>query len=205
MPALGPNAHLIGEPGSRARLCTPALLLELEAFEHNLATMAAFCRRAGRGAAAARQDPQVGRDRAQAARGGRGRDLLRHDRRGRAPDRRRHRPLLITSPITTDPKLRRLAALLERAEGLLVVADRVAAVERLAGIAAGAAAAARRAGRPRGQPAADRLHQQRGGARRRAPDRGLEQPRFRRRPGLRRPSPAHPGARRAAAPGRARG
>ncbi len=44
-----------------------------------------------RRAAAACQDPQVGRDRAQAARGRRHRHLLRDHRRGRAPDRRRHR------------------------------------------------------------------------------------------------------------------
>lgn len=43
MPVIGPNAHLIGVPGSRQKLCTPALLLDLEAFERNVATMAAFC------------------------------------------------------------------------------------------------------------------------------------------------------------------
>lgn len=38
---LGPNAHLIGQPGSRAALDTPALILDLPAFERNLAAMAA--------------------------------------------------------------------------------------------------------------------------------------------------------------------
>jgi D-serine deaminase-like pyridoxal phosphate-dependent protein len=47
MAALGPNAHLIGQPGSRAELCTPALLLDFDAFERNLAAMAAFCREHG--------------------------------------------------------------------------------------------------------------------------------------------------------------
>ena len=34
--ALGPNAALIGAPDARARLATPCLLLDAEAFEHNL-------------------------------------------------------------------------------------------------------------------------------------------------------------------------
>ena len=36
MALLGPNAGLIGQPGSRAELCTPALVLEFAAFERNL-------------------------------------------------------------------------------------------------------------------------------------------------------------------------
>ncbi|MBV9522570.1 MAG: alanine racemase, partial [Alphaproteobacteria bacterium] len=41
---LGPNQPLIGEPGSRHRLDTPALCLDLDAFERNIAAMAALCR-----------------------------------------------------------------------------------------------------------------------------------------------------------------
>ena len=44
-----PNADLCGQPGSRRRFNTPALLLDLDAFEHNLAAMAALARRAGLG------------------------------------------------------------------------------------------------------------------------------------------------------------
>ena len=47
MSFLGPNADLIGRPGSRAALCTPALLLDLAALERNLDAMAAFCERSG--------------------------------------------------------------------------------------------------------------------------------------------------------------
>ena len=47
MAFLGPNADLIGRPGSRAALCTPALLLDLAALERNLMAMAAFCDRHG--------------------------------------------------------------------------------------------------------------------------------------------------------------
>ena len=44
MPSLGPNEHLIGQPGSRARLDTPALCVDLDAMERNIASMAALCR-----------------------------------------------------------------------------------------------------------------------------------------------------------------
>jgi D-serine deaminase-like pyridoxal phosphate-dependent protein len=44
---LGPNAPLIGVPGSRARLDTPALLIDLDALERNIAAMAAHARPAG--------------------------------------------------------------------------------------------------------------------------------------------------------------
>src|SRR5882757_11254434 len=44
---LGPNAHLIGKPRSRQALATPALILDLDALEHNLKAMARLCKRAG--------------------------------------------------------------------------------------------------------------------------------------------------------------
>jgi 3-hydroxy-D-aspartate aldolase len=44
---LGPNARLIGEPRSRQALATPALILDLDAFEHNVKAMARLCGRAG--------------------------------------------------------------------------------------------------------------------------------------------------------------
>ena len=39
---LGPNSALIGQPGSRARLMTPALVLDLDAMERNIARMQGF-------------------------------------------------------------------------------------------------------------------------------------------------------------------
>ncbi len=45
--ALSPNAALIGQPGSRYRLDTPALLIDLEALERNIAAMAAHARAVG--------------------------------------------------------------------------------------------------------------------------------------------------------------
>jgi 3-hydroxy-D-aspartate aldolase len=47
MPSLGPNEALIGRPGSRALLDTPALCVDLDAMERNIAAMAEFCRDKG--------------------------------------------------------------------------------------------------------------------------------------------------------------
>jgi D-serine deaminase-like pyridoxal phosphate-dependent protein len=49
MPQLGPNAHLIGRPGSRVQLMTPALVIDLDALEGNIARMAEHARRHGVG------------------------------------------------------------------------------------------------------------------------------------------------------------
>jgi 3-hydroxy-D-aspartate aldolase len=42
--SLGANAHLIGKPHSREELATPALVLDLDAFEHNVGVMAEYAR-----------------------------------------------------------------------------------------------------------------------------------------------------------------
>ena len=47
MTGLGPNETLIGVKGSRAELDTPALLIDLDAMERNLAAMAAHARAVG--------------------------------------------------------------------------------------------------------------------------------------------------------------
>jgi 3-hydroxy-D-aspartate aldolase len=46
-PDLGPNAALIGKARSRQALATPALILDLDALEHNLKALARLCKRAG--------------------------------------------------------------------------------------------------------------------------------------------------------------
>jgi D-serine deaminase-like pyridoxal phosphate-dependent protein len=43
---LGPNSPLIGTPRSRQRLATPALILDLAPFEHNLAALIGLCKKA---------------------------------------------------------------------------------------------------------------------------------------------------------------
>ena len=47
MADLGPNQCLIDLPGSRAALTTPALVLDLDIFEQNLAALADMCGEAG--------------------------------------------------------------------------------------------------------------------------------------------------------------
>jgi D-serine deaminase-like pyridoxal phosphate-dependent protein len=47
MPDLGPNSVLIGRPGSRSQLDTPALILDLDAPERNIAAMAAHASAVG--------------------------------------------------------------------------------------------------------------------------------------------------------------
>ena len=47
MTDLGPNQRLIGKPGSRRMLDTPALVLDLDVLERNIAAMAAHARAAG--------------------------------------------------------------------------------------------------------------------------------------------------------------
>ena len=46
-PVLGPNAGLIGVPGSRERLETPALVLDLDGLDHNIADLAGHAARNG--------------------------------------------------------------------------------------------------------------------------------------------------------------
>ncbi|MGA7713837.1 MAG: DSD1 family PLP-dependent enzyme [Rhizomicrobium sp.] len=41
------NSDLIGQPGGRAKLATPALLIDLDAFERNVAAMAAHAKKSG--------------------------------------------------------------------------------------------------------------------------------------------------------------
>ena len=77
------NAALIGAPDARARLATPCLLLEADAFERNLAAMMARVRRYGR-----QLRPHVKAHKCTTiagtpARGRCGRPLLRHRARGR--------------------------------------------------------------------------------------------------------------------------
>jgi D-serine deaminase-like pyridoxal phosphate-dependent protein len=135
---LGPNADLIGRPGSRAGLCTPALLLDLSALEGNLSAMASFCDRHGvalRPHAKTHKSVEVARR--QLAAGAIGISAATIGEAERLTQGGIGN-VLITSPLTTPAKLGRLRALLDRAEGLMVVADSVAAVDALAAAVAGA-------------------------------------------------------------------
>jgi D-serine deaminase-like pyridoxal phosphate-dependent protein len=132
MTLLGPNAALIGQPGSRARLCTPALVLDLAALERNIAAMAGWC--AARGVALrphAKTHKSVEVARRQLAAGAIGIAVATIGEAERLTNGGIGN-LLITSPLPTPAKLARLRALLERAPGLMVVADSVAGVDALA-------------------------------------------------------------------------
>jgi 3-hydroxy-D-aspartate aldolase len=134
---LGPNADLIGQAGSRARLCTPALVLDLAAFERNVAAMAAFCDEQGvalRPHAKTHKSVEVARR--QLGTGAIGISVATIGEAERLADGGIGN-LLITSPLVTRPKLERLRRLLERAEGLMVVADSLSGVDALAGTVAG--------------------------------------------------------------------
>lgn len=130
-----PNAYLIGKPGSRDALCTPALLIDLDAMERNIVAMAAFCSDHGvvlRPHAKTHKSVEIARrQRAAGAIGicvatiGEAECLT-----AGGIDQ-----LLITSPVSTAPKLARLADLHRHAEGLSVVVDSIEAVDGLATLA----------------------------------------------------------------------
>jgi len=138
VPFLGPNAGLIGQPGSRARLCTPALVLDLAALERNVVAMAAWCAQHGvalRPHAKTHKSVEVARRQLEA--GAVGIAVATIGEAERLTDGGIGN-LLITSPLATPAKLGRLRALLERAEGLMVVADSGRGVDDLAEAVAGA-------------------------------------------------------------------
>src|SRR5581483_10962749 len=131
-PNLGPNAKLIGVVGSRARLSTPNLLLDLDALERNIAAMAAHTKAAG---IKLRPHSKGGKSleiaRRQVAAGaigiccstlGEAEVMVGGGIAG----------VLITSPVVTPPMIERLMTLNAKAEGLLVVVDNPANVDALA-------------------------------------------------------------------------
>ena len=122
------HAHLIGQSGSRDRLNTPALLLDLAAFERNVARMADFARQHGlalRPHAKSHKSADIAR--AQIAAGAVG---LCCAKLGEAEALAAEgiEGLHLTSPVVTPPAIARLAALSRRLTSLSVVADHPDAV-----------------------------------------------------------------------------
>ncbi|MSO73784.1 MAG: DSD1 family PLP-dependent enzyme [Alphaproteobacteria bacterium] len=118
-----PNANLIGVTGARARLVTPALVLDLDAFEHNLVAMAAFAREKGIGLRPhVKTHKSVEIARRQIAAGARGvsaatlgeAEVMAGDGIS---------GVLITSPVVPAAKIDVLIALNQHAKGLMVVVD----------------------------------------------------------------------------------
>jgi D-serine deaminase-like pyridoxal phosphate-dependent protein len=136
-PDPGGNAALIGRPGSRRQLDTPALVLDLDVFEANLATVHGLAQARGialRPHAKTHKCAAIGR--LQMAAGAVG---LCCAKLGEAEalaaaglDR-----LLLTSPVTGRAKVDRLLALAARVDGLAVVVDDPDNVAELAAATAG--------------------------------------------------------------------
>lgn len=143
IPALDVNRHLIGVPGGRALLATPALVVELDGLKRNIALMAKLCAEAGialrphakshKCAAIARLQREAGAIGFCCAKLG----------EAEALSAAGISDILLTSPIVAEQALARLAVLNAHATGLMVVIDAPEMVARLG-------AAARASGRPLG-------------------------------------------------------
>jgi 3-hydroxy-D-aspartate aldolase len=135
-PSLAFNRSLLGRAGSRRRIDTPALVLDLDAFDHNLATMAALARERAIGLRPhAKTHKSVAIGRRQMAAGAVG---LCCAKLGEAEalaagglDR-----LLLTSPVLGDDKMARLLALNAASADLAVVVDAADNARQLADAAA---------------------------------------------------------------------
>jgi D-serine deaminase-like pyridoxal phosphate-dependent protein len=138
---LGPNAPLIGRPGSRSALSTPALVLDLDRFERNVAYLADYLKNAGHGLRpVAKIHKSVAVAKAQMEAGALGLCCATLAEAEVMADAGISGVLLF-SQVVTEPKIARLAALNARADDLLVAVDDAAVVDALA-------VAARDTGRP---------------------------------------------------------
>ena len=134
---LGPNQSLIDERDSRVRLITPALVLDLDAMERNIAAMAAYAAEQGvaiRPHAKTHKSVQIARRQLDAgalgiccATLGEAEALAAGGIDG----------LLITSPVVAPAKINRLMALRQANESLMVTADDI---DNLGALEAAAAA-----------------------------------------------------------------
>ncbi|MEJ1970449.1 MAG: DSD1 family PLP-dependent enzyme [Rhizomicrobium sp.] len=133
------NENLIGVPGGRARLQTPALVLDLDAFERNLAAMVAHAQRVGVGLrphAKTHKSAEIARR--QIAAGANGICCAKLGEAEALADCGIE-TILLTSPVVTDAGIARLMALNARMGALMVVTDNAEIASRLdaAAIAAG--------------------------------------------------------------------
>ena len=137
----GPNESLIGQPGSRSALTTPALVLDLDVLEANIASLAQHAQAHGyQVRPVAKVHKSVDIARRQVAAGGIGVCCSTLAESEAMVDAGIPGVMLFT-PVVTGPKLERLAALAARAKDLIVVADDPANVVQLADVG-------RRSGRP---------------------------------------------------------
>jgi len=125
------HAHLIGQQGSRAALNTPALVLDIDALDRNIAAMAAIV--AAHGAALrphAKTHKSVDIARRQIAAGAIGLCCAKIGEAEVLADGG-ITGLLITSPIAAPGAIERLAALAGRARGLMAVVDHPAVAQAI--------------------------------------------------------------------------
>jgi len=132
MPDFGTNRELIGRPGSRDALMTPALVIDLDALERNIARMVEYG--TWRGVALrphAKTHKSVRIARMQVVAGALGVSVA---TLGEAEVMARAgiAGVLLTSPVVTPAKIERLIALDRDAEDLMVVADHPDNVDALA-------------------------------------------------------------------------
>lgn len=117
------HGHLIGRPGSRERLNTPALIVDRDALEANIAAMAAFGRAAGvalRPHAKTHKSGDIGR--LQIAAGAVGLCCAKLGEAEALADEGIE-SILLTSPVVAPSAMERLVALGDRMRDLAVVAD----------------------------------------------------------------------------------
>jgi 3-hydroxy-D-aspartate aldolase len=125
----GPNEALIGVPGSRDQLETPALVLDLDVMEANIRTMAEHARTRGfalRPVAKIHKSVEIARRQIEA--GGIGVCCATLFEAEVMADAGIAGVMLFT-PVVTEAKLARLAALNARADGLIVAVDSPAVVK----------------------------------------------------------------------------
>lgn len=121
--ALGAARKLIGKPGSRAAIPTPALILDLDAFEHNVARMAEHCKVNGLGLRPhAKTHKSVTIAKAQIAAGALGQCCAKLGE-AEAMAAGGIESILITSPVVTVGGIARLMALNAKLPDLMVVVD----------------------------------------------------------------------------------
>lgn len=127
----GPNERFVGVKGGRAKLSTPALLLDLDALDRNIAAMAAHCKSAGinlRPHAKGAKSIAIGRR--QMAAGAVG-ICCANVGEAEVIASSGIDNVLITSPTVTPAMIDRLMDLNGARNGLMVVADNTANVEAL--------------------------------------------------------------------------
>ncbi len=135
------NEGLIGKPGSRAELATPALVLDLDAFERNVALMAEHCRRNGLSLRPhAKTHKSVTIAKAQIAAGAIGQCCAKLGE-AEAMGEGGIQSIVVTSPVVTAQGIARAMALNAKISDLMLTVDNPANAQALAD-------AARAAGKP---------------------------------------------------------